>query len=269
MSEQNTFRDLSFDLNRSAYYKLLLQIDSNSFSYAITYEKELVALGTDYGLSELSDPQDLAEELAVNYKEIIIGIKGNGFTLVPAPLFSEDQIANYALLLDVKANEKVFAKRLDEKNFIIYKVDEKRVAAVQHFGLDKIVYSGKGLITAIAQASPLNNQLYLYAENGKVEFLYFKDNSIRFYNSFEFTDENDIAYFAAFVSEELGLSPNQVNLKLSGSVASEEKYSILLSKFFESVSLFDPQILELPGHIDSKQILNLAALTLCGSLEVH
>jgi len=268
MSEQiYTFRDPSFDLNRSFNYKLLIQIDVDSFSYAII-EKELVALGMNCSLNEFSDPQELAGELTANYKEVIIGLAAKGFTLVPAPLFSEDQLINYARLLDVKADEKILAQKLNEQNFIIYKVDEKAISTIQRFGLNKTVYLSKGRITAVAQSNPSNYDLYLHTDNGKAEFLYFKDNNIRFYNSFEFIDENDIAYFSALVVEELDLSTGSVRLKLSGSIASEEKYSILLSKFFKAVSFFDPQLLELPGHIASQQILNLAALTLCGSSEV-
>jgi hypothetical protein len=188
--------------------------------------------------------------------------------LVHTLLFSKKQIANYARLLDVKPDERVLAQPLDKDNFIIYKVDEKIVSAVQKYDLDNTVYINKGWITAAAQNDPTNQDLYLHAENGKAEFLYFKNGAIRFYNNFEFKSEDDLAYYASFVIEELGLYANNTHLKLSGSIKPEDKFSLRLADFFSRVTFFNPQLLELPEQISSQQVLTLAALSLCGSLEV-
>ncbi|MCC8426020.1 DUF3822 family protein [Mucilaginibacter sp. UR6-11] len=269
MSEQiYTFRDPSFNLNEAYYYTLLIQVDAMSFSYAITYKKQLLAWDANCNLAELSDPQELANELTATYKKVIIGLPANGFTLVPAPLFSKNQAANYARLLDVKPDEKVFAQPLDTQNFIIYKVDEKIVSAVEKFDLDNAVYIGKGWITAAAENNPTGEDIYLHTENGRAEFLCLKNGTIRFYNSFEFQNEDDLAYYAALVVQELGLYPYNVHLKLSGSVKPEDKFSIRLTEFFPNVTFFNPQLLELPEQINSQQVLTLAALSLCESSEV-
>jgi hypothetical protein len=269
MSEQiYTFRDPSFNINQAYYYTLLIQIDGGSFSYAITYKKQVIAWDTNCNLAELTDPQELAEELTATYKKVVIGLPSDGFTLVPAPIFSKKQIANYARLLDVKPDERVLAQKLDDANYIIYKVDEKIVSAVQKFDLNNTVYINKGWITAAAQNNPTSQDLYLHTENGKAEFLYFKNGAIRFYNNFDFKSEDDLAYFASFVVEELGLYANNIHLKLSGNIKPEDKYSLRLATFFSNVTFFNPQLLELPEQIAPQQVLTLAALSLCGSLEV-
>jgi hypothetical protein len=269
MSEQiYTFRDPSFNLNQAYYYTLLIQVDAMSFSYAITYKKELIAWDTNCNLAELSDPQELAEELNATYKNVVIGLPSSGFTLVPAPLFSKNQIANYARLLDVKPDERVLAQSLDSQNYIIYKVDEKIVSAVQKFDLNNAVYINKGWITAASQNNPTSQDLYLHAENGKAEFLYFKNGAIRFYNNFDFVNEDDLAYYASFVVEELGLYAQSIHLKLSGSLKAEDRFSSRLAEFFPHVTFFNPHLLSVPDQITPQQILTLAALSLCGSSEV-
>jgi len=168
MSEQiYTFRDPSFNLNQAYYYTLLIQIDEKSFSYAITYKQDLMAWGTNCNLAELSDPQELAEELTATYKKVIIGVPSGIFTLIPDALFSKDQIGNYARLLDVSSDERVLAQPLDNQNYIIYKVNESTLLTAQKFGLQNVVYLNKGWITAAAQDNPGNQDLYLHTENSK------------------------------------------------------------------------------------------------------
>lgn len=268
MSEQNhTFRDASFNLNQASSYTLLIQIDAKAFSYAITNNDDVLALGTNCDLAELSQPQQLAGELSATYKKVIIGLPSNAFTLVPDALFSEDQIANYARLLDVKADERVMAQPLDSQNHIIYKVDEKIIAAVQRFDLQNVIYLDKGLITAAEQNNPTEEDLYLHSENGKVGFLYFQNGAIRFYNKFDYQTEGDLGYYTAFVCEELGLTPNSVQLKLSGNLEPADEITTGLSQFFPNITFFTPRLLNLPAQIDPQQILTLAALSLCVSSE--
>jgi hypothetical protein len=270
MSEQiYTYRDISFNLSQAYYYTLLIQIDAVSFSYGIAYKKQLIAWDANCSLNELSDPQELAEELSATYKKVVIGLPANGFTLVPRPLFKKDKVADYARLLDVKPAEKVLAQVLDAQNVIIYKVDEKIISAVQKFDLANTVYIGKGWITAMAQKSPANNALYLYTENEKVEFLAFKDGRIRFYNRFEFKSEDDLVYFTAFVTNELNMPPRSTHLKLSGDIKPGDQYNSRLAEFFSEISFSDLQLLELPQQISPQQVSTLATLSLCGSLEVY
>jgi hypothetical protein len=269
MSEQiYTFRNPSFNINQAYYYTLLIQISSGSFSYAITYKEQLLAWDTNCNLAELSEPQELSDELNATYKKVVVGLPAHGFSLIPAPIFAQDQIVNYARLLDVKPEERVLAQALDRDNFIIYKVDEKIITAVQRFDLNNAVFGNKGWITAAAQTNPGNQDIYLHAENGRAEFLNFNKGNIRFYNNFDYKNEEDLAYYAALVVKELGILTQNVHLRLSGNIKPEDRYSLRLAEFFQHVTFFRPQLLALPEQISGQQILTLAALSLCGSLEV-
>ncbi|WP_214070599.1 DUF3822 family protein [Mucilaginibacter sp. dw_454] len=268
MSEQiYTFRDPSFNLNQAYYYTLLIQVDEKSFSYAITYKKDLIAWDTNCNLAELAEPQELAEELTATYKKVVIGLPSNGFTLVPAALFNKDQVANYARLLDVKADERVLAQPIDSQNFIIYKINEKVAAAVQRFDFDNAVYQNKGWIIAASQDNPTSQTVHVHAENSKAEFLYLKNGAIRFYNNFNYETEDDLAYYVSFVLDELGLQSADINLKLSGNLKAGDKYTTRLEQFYPNISYFNPQLLNLPTQIDAQQVLTLTALSLCGSSE--
>lgn len=266
MSEQiYTYRNNTFYVTQANNYTLLLQLDATSFAFAIINDaKQLLAYNNNCGLNELTNPQLLGEVLTAQYKNTIIGLPAKGFTLIPASLFMAEKVADFARLLDVQPNEKVLSQQLDNDNYIIYKADEKIVAAAQKFNISNAVYVNSGWIKAIAQSNPSNNDLYININNVNADYLYFKDGKLRFYNSFECDGADDLVYYTAFVAQELNLDAQAVNLVLSG-----DKTGNGLTDFYPSVSFNNLQVIELPEQIASHQILTLAALSLCGSSEAY
>jgi hypothetical protein len=237
-----TYRNNTFNINQADDYTLLLQIDADLFSYAIIHDKQLLALDINCSLNELTDPQEFFEQLTANYKKTVIGLPANGFTLVPASLYSPE-------------------------NYIIYKLDGKIVSLAQKYAANNLVYSNTGWISAIAQSNPLNHNIYLNADRGKADFLCFKDGKLHFYNSFEYKNTDDIAYYTAFVTEELSLDPQNINLFLSGDPQSEDKTISRLKDFFPAVTFNNLQLFDLPEQLASHELLSLIALSLCGSSE--
>jgi len=246
----------------------LILIEHDSFSYAVTYQKRLLAYEANYALSELTTPQKLYELLTSTFKKVVVGLPANGFSLVPSALFSADHVADFSRLLDVRKNESVLAQVLDEKNHVVYKISEQVQASALRFDLKNAVFAATGWAKAIAQNSPLNNYLYLNIGSEKIEFLYFKHHNIRFYNSFEFKTPDDVVYYAVLVAEELDMQPKYVSLVISGNINPGDKIHAHLAEFFPDLVMNKINLLELPEKIAPHQILSLAALSLCESLEV-
>jgi hypothetical protein len=268
MSEHNyKYTNEQLSLSEAANYNLLLQVDPHSFSYAITDKKKLMAWAENCPLGELSNPQELKDVLTANYKEVVTGLTAGGFTLMPEALFDNEYAANIARLLDVAETDKVYAQPLDSKNTIIYKVEETAAAAQSVFEKETLVYRAKGWITAIAGNYPTSTDLYLNIENGTVEILNFTYNRLRFYNSFPYKNHEELAYFAAFVADELAMSPESLTLVLSGDVNTSDKSFTYLAEFFGKVRINDTKVLTLPEQVIPHKILSLAALSLCVSSE--
>jgi hypothetical protein len=269
MSQQiNTYRNDTLNFNEADQYTLLLLVEALSFTYAVVLNQQLLAYDAHCALAELSHPQQLQQILSASYKKVVIGLTGDGFTLVPTHLFKTNRVVDIARLLDVKEKERVLAQPLDENNQVVYKVGEQRLEAVAKFDLKNIVFAANGLAKAITHDNPSNNNLYLHIATGKVEFLYFKHNKLRFYNSFEFKSADDVVYFSALVTRELDLSPQHITLVISGNINSGDGTYIRLAEFFPEVAINKIKLLELPAQIAHHQIISLAALTLCGSSEV-
>jgi hypothetical protein len=265
VDHNNNYTDNSFNLYQAYSYSLLLQVDLNTFSYAFVHQNRLLVYAQNCDLDELAHPKQLSEILTATYRKVAIGLPSTGMTLVPKSLFHEGRAGDFARFLDVRPEERVFAQALDSENNILYKTPEYIASAVQKFGFDNTVYSAKGWIQAIAGSRPQSNSLYMDIGRNQVQFLYFLGKSIRFYNTFEFKNEEDLVYFTSFVCEELNLKPKETALVLSGEVVIDDKNMKRLGDFFPKMEINGIKVLELPGQIPSHKLLSLSALSLCGS----
>jgi hypothetical protein len=263
----NNYTDSSFNLYQAYSYTLLLQVEASSFSYAIVHNNRLLVSAQNCDIDELAHPKQLSDLLGATYKKVIIGLPATGLTLVPKSLFSEEHVADFARFLDVKANEKVFAQKLDDQNLIIYKTNADLVAAVEKFNLQNTVYNAEGWIKIIAKSAPPNNKLYLEIGNNTVQFVYFAEGALRFYNTFEFKNEDELVYFTSFVCEELNLKPQYSVLVLSGDIDAGDNNMNRVANFYPKIEINSLRVLELPSQIASHKFLALAALSLCGSSE--
>jgi hypothetical protein len=261
------YRSDDFSPEQTSGYTLLVQLGENTFSYAVTGQNKLLVLEGEVSY-ELSEPMD--ELLSSQFKERIIGVPNNGFTFIPAQLYNSDKAADFSRFLDVKSTDKVFSQPLDNANQVIYKADESIVATIaDKFDVKDAVFSGKGWIVAIAGNNPSDLDLYLNIKNEKVEVLNFQDGKLRFYNDFEFQNEDELVYFTSFVVEALQLPPLAVTLILSGDVSLDDLNGSRLAEFFNKVELNSLKTTDLPGQFEPHSLLSLTALQLCGSSEAH
>jgi hypothetical protein len=268
MSEHNyNYHDDNFSLDKAEGYTLLIQIEKAAFTYAIADENKLVAWAENHPLDELTDPQELLDLLSAKYKQVVVGLPSGGFTLLPKSMFNLDHITDLARYLDVKTGQKVLAQDLDAENVIIYKTQEDVLAAAEEFGLRNAVFSLHGWVNAIARNNPGDSDLYLDINGNTVDILNFKAGKLRFYNTFEFNGDDELAYFAAFVSDELALPPSLINIYLSGDINADDKSISRLAEFFGKVQVNALTVLELPEEIVAHRILSIAALSLCVSSE--
>ncbi|GAA4315189.1 hypothetical protein GCM10023149_11690 [Mucilaginibacter gynuensis] len=258
------YYDDDFSLDQAEGYVLLLQIEAASFAYAVTQGSRLLAWGSGHPLDELTNPDELRDLLTAKYKQVITGVPALSFTLVPEGVYSDAHIGLLARLLNVQADEKVFVQELDTENRVVYKVSNGTVAAAEKFELNNSVFGLKGWIKAIANNNPNDDTLYLELNENKVNFLYYNQSKLRFFNSFEFYNADELTYYTAFVAEQLKLQPGSIHLNLSGKINNDDANFKRLAEFFKHVELNTVQLLQLPVSVKAQHILSLSALTLCG-----
>lgn len=264
MSEyHHNYLDSNFNLKMADSYTLLVQLKATAFSYAVVNDNSLLVFAQNCALKELDNQEQLINLLSANYKKVVIGLPATGLTLVPNALFSRENLVGFAALLDAKDSEKVFAQTLDDQNAIVYKAAAATLASAEQLGFQNTVYTAKGWIKAVANSAPPSDKLYLEISGNTVQFLYFYWGSLRFYNTFEFHNADELAYFTGLVAGELYLNPAETILVLSGDTAADNSNFIRLTDFFGRVILNETQVLDLPAEVVPHQFLALAALSLC------
>jgi len=269
MGEINySYQHEDFNLSLAYYYTLVLQVNSTHFTYAVVYDDKLMALAEHCNLEELVNPTGMADELFANFKNIVVGVDADSFTLVPAELYNTDKVAGYARFLDVKEDEKVLAQQLDPDNFIIYKITAPVFEAIEKFDLNRCIYSSKGWINAITSTNPAYNTIYVNIEEGRAELLRFKNGKVRLYNTFEYKTSDDLAYAVSMVFKQMGVLQREIHLSLSGSALNKE-YKARLADFFPVVDVNKLRIVKLPEELNPAQWLKLSALLLCVSSEAN
>ncbi len=270
MNEINyTFRHDDFNLTQAYYYTLVLQVTGIDFTYAVFYEDRLMALAPNCDLKELENPTVMADEIFASFKDVVVGIDADAFTLVPFELYQRERVAEYARFLDVKADERIFAQQLNAQNFIVYKTSAYVATTIEKFDYARCVYSGKGWINAIADNTESNNTIYINLEQGKAEMLYLNNGKIRLYNIFEFNTADDLAYSVSLVFREAGVNQKDVNLSISGSSTEIDVYKARLAEFFPNTETNTLKLAQLPQELNSGQLLKLSALLLCVSSEAR
>ncbi len=257
------FQNTNFNLNQADSYTLLLQFDANSFNYAILNENRLLAFVQETALDELNDPDQIINRISTTYKKVTIGLSATGLTLIPTSLYKAEYATDFARLLDVKDNEKVLVQALDDQNMIIYKTNDKLINAIKKFDFKNVVYTAKGWIKAIANTNPADDTLFLEISGDTVQILYFQSGSLRFYNTYQFKNADELTYFAVLAADELVLDPAQITLVLSGYVANGDENISRLAEFFAKVELNNIQLLEPSEQYNSHNVVSLAALLLC------
>ncbi|MCD8742219.1 DUF3822 family protein [Mucilaginibacter roseus] len=258
------YHDEAFGLDAAADYTLLVQLHSNSFTYAVTAGNKLLVCESGHPLEELSAPEELADLFEADYKQLIIGLPATGFTLLPNSVYSEDNVADYARLLNVQSTDRLFAQQLDGENMVIYKVPVKHAdLAERRFGLENTVFSTKGWVAAIGANHPADDTLYLNLMDGRIDLLYFRYGKIRYYNNFECTNADDVLYFSALAAKAINMEPADLHLSISGAIESNDELLIKATEFFKSAQLNTLSLFALPREIEIQQILSLTALSLC------
>jgi len=260
------YLDHNFSPGKAHDYTLLLQGNHLGFSFAVISKNRLLVLSNPLAWDVLREPAAENNLLLQNYGQRIIGLPHRAFTFVPVSLFDPAKVADFARFLDVNSEDKVFSQSLDAENHVVFKVCANMLGAIEGtFSVKDVVFAPKGWILAIAGGEPTNQNLYLNISGDTVEILNFREGKLRFYNSFVFTNEDELAYFVTIAANELQLPFNTVNLVMSGDAGLDDQNCIRLKYFFGSIELNTLKMVTLPKQSVPHSILSLTALSLCGS----
>jgi len=239
--------------------ELHIMANKREMAFAITANGELLAWKDKVEIEKLANDSELVHILTSPFKSVAIGLIPETLTLIPAALYDEGRIADYARYLDVKADDKVLSANLNTDNQLIYKVSAAVIDALgAKFDLKKFVPAHRGWLKLITDHQTDNNSLFADVMFNSSTFLYVKDGQITYYNSIYTGDIDDVLYYALFISNQLELKQDSVKLFVSGSLSENDTEK--LKGFFSNVHYNTSNPLAHIADIAPHQLLSIAAL---------
>ncbi len=260
MTKKEINKDLSATEN--SYHKLSIQVSLNGLSFCILDTiANALTLSHSLPFKREVSPFELHKEIKQSFKDEgvleysfseVIAIHRNAlFSLVPQPLFDEDQLPNY-----LKYNAKILAS--DHLDFdVITGLEAVNVyvpfANVNNFLYDlfgefEFKHSGTVLLETLIKlpSSRQGTISYLHLAESQMDLVVFSNKKLLFYNSFAISSVEDVLYFLLFSLEQLDLDPESLKLRLLGEVSEEDRVYEFCAEYFENVALFLPTDTTLP-----------------------
>jgi hypothetical protein len=233
--------DETLDINSTENYELSVQISPDGFSFCL-----LDTIRNKYVLIRSFDPDDCKyfnadklKELMVKddfltkkYKKVNVVMPSGKFTIVPSPLFDPGKKDEYFTFNQILEEGQTIAtnKLNDPDAFLLFSISEPIFNLVNDFFPGVSVYHHlKPLFNQIShnRKSVNGNYIHIHVEREYFNLIIFSQNMLKFCNSFNYRNINDIIYFVMNVFKKLEIKQEET-IHFSGLT---EKYDDLSSNF--------------------------------------
>ncbi len=243
------------------YNKLSVQVSLNGLSFCIVdtikntvvsfdhlvFEKERTPYGLEKGLVALFKKHNLSHQ---TFCEIVVIHRNRFFSLVPKPLFNEDELANYLKFnTKILANDHLAYDELDNSDIVNVYVPFANVNnyIFELFGAFTFMHSGSVMINSLhGQRHDKNQMCYVYVADSQLEITIISQKKLIFYNSFTFSSKEDFIYYVLFTFEQLQLDNESIKLKLFGAIKEDDIYYKTCHKYIKNVSIHKPPLSAYP-----------------------
>ena len=211
----------SEDSDYSSSCHLLLELNEKSYNFAV--------VKTDSGslqcLASIDQPfKSGSNEIpAINFSKISISTFTKSFVFIPESEFSEGLEASFMSFLQVSPEkEELFSNFMQKEKPVrnIYALDRALISDLSSsFENARIFTQVNSLYEGALNVS--GSGLFVNFKDRHIEVLLLKEQSLQFYNAFEFQNEEEILYFLLLTAQQKGFSPKATRLYVSGQISLE------------------------------------------------
>ncbi|GLU45452.1 hypothetical protein Musp01_30760 [Muricauda sp. NBRC 101325] len=191
--------------------------------------------------AKLSDQGDIGR----NFSEVMVIHKNNMFSLVPKPLFNEEELPNYLKFnAKIMANDLIAYDEIPNQELVNVYIPYTNINnyIFELFGEFEFKHSGTVLISTLLNQNRMGTEpvCYVQVSDKEMEMMVIADKKLLFYNQFEFKTKEDFLYYLLFSMEQLNVDLEKVQLKLFGAVSEGDPIYELCYTYVKHVSVFVP-----------------------------
>lgn len=240
ISNKLTNLELSIQISLSGLSFCILQKDSNTILTLkeLNFQKKFNHLEL---LDKLKHVLNTEEVFQNTFGNITVLHDNDLSTLVPKPLFNEDNIADY-----LKFNSKILIS-----DFLAYdqlSINESINIYVPYISINNFMYDHFGpftykhvstvLIEEILhiEKNSTSSKIYVNVSKNHFETIVVDNSKLLLYNSFEYNSKEDFIYYVLFAAEQLNLNPETFNLVFLGDVVQDDELYSTAYNYIRNVS---------------------------------
>lgn len=249
----------NLDFNNLKENNLSIQISLDGFSFCIynSYEREVLAFSSfefQYDASFTPEQhlvyiKNLFEQepiLKSKFKSVVVTHYNNLITQVPKPFFDKENLKSY-LQYSVKLleNDYVTFDELENSDIVNVYIPFVNINnfLIDIYGSFVYKHSSTQLIESILNNYKNNDKdlMFVNVSNNTYELVVLKNNKFQLYNQFNFNSKEDFIYYILFSAEQLGLNPEEFELKLVGGIEKESELYTICYQYIRNVSFMEVQ----------------------------
>ena len=264
-STENSFRKLSIQVGLNGLSFCVLDTVSNKI---LVHEKiSFKLISTPYlMLKELKNILNEHKDSLKEFSEVIVIHKNKLFSLVPSPLFSEDELPNYLKFnAKIMANDQIAFDEIPNQDLVNVYVPFTNVNnyLFELFGEFEFKHSGTVLISMLLNQVKVTSEpvCYVQVSEKEMEMVVISEKKLLLYNQFEYKSKEDFLYFLLFALEQLKLDPEKIQLKLFGVVEEDGPLFELCGTYIKNISVFVPSDNTFPFDDADHQSIDFTVLS--------
>lgn len=248
-----SYFDKSFKESQTRSYSLSVQLWDKELVFTVYNPEKNKFIGIEsFRFSDIKNIEQIPSYLgkilnsrpsfAFPYDSVYLMIQNRFSTLIPQPLFSEE---NKNLYLG-------FNQPFQENSRIVYDTLKNNEAVNVYYIPNLIVEKAKDFwpnvnilhfSTALIESLSINfknqvdsNTLFVNLRKDCFDIVYFKENKLHYYNSFVYHTKEDFIYFLLITIEQLGLNPEDISLILCGDINKTDDFYQMVHQYIKNYS---------------------------------
>lgn len=230
-----------------------VSLDGLSFSVVDTIantvvqhkKQEFKTTSTPYLLlKELKGLLNSEKLLSQGYEKVSVIHRNHLFCLVPKSLFDKEELPNY-LKFNTKllANDQIVYDELFNQDIVCVYVPFTNVNnyLLECFGEFEFKHNSMAMLQASFYKKSSKIVCYVHVSPKFMELAVLEEKKLVLYNQFDYKTKEDFLYYVLFTYEQLGLSVEEVKLKLFGAIEEGDSIYNLCYTYLKKVSVFLPK----------------------------
>ncbi|MFK5857130.1 MAG: DUF3822 family protein [Bacteroidota bacterium] len=248
-----SYFDKSFKESQTRNYTLSIELWLNGLVFTVYNHDKNKFIGVEQYIFPENDsieqlPSYLGKVLnnrpsfGYPYESVFLTYQNKFSTLIPEALFSEDK-KNLYLGFNQPFQENsriVFDKLKNNQAVNIYYLPNPVIEKIKDFwpNINILHFS-----TTLIESLSINfknkidaKTLFVNIRSGCFDMVYFKENKLFFYNSFEFKTKEDFIYFMLISIDQLMLNPEDIKLVILGNISKTDDTYDMINQYIKNYS---------------------------------